>query len=45
MAEAYPHEIFVKTIVEKVKIHSRLVELDALSFVRYGNDPKISTSE
>jgi len=39
------HEIFVKTIVEKVKIYSRLKELNALSFVKYGNDLSIRQSE
>lgn len=39
------HEIFVKTIVEKVKIYSRLKELNALSFVKYGNDLSIHQSE
>ena len=40
-----PHEIFVKTIVEKVKVHSRLKELDALSFVKYGNDLSIEQGQ
>ena len=39
------HGIFVKTIIEKVKIYSRLKELEALSFVKYGNDPKIKQNE
>ena len=40
-----PHEIFVQTIAQKVKVHSRLRELDALSFVKYGNDLSIEQGQ
>ena len=40
-----PHEIFVQTIAQKVKIYSRLKELDALPFVKYGNDLSIEQSQ
>ena len=40
-----PHEIFVQTIAQKVKIYSRLKELDALSFVKYGNDLSIEQAQ
>jgi hypothetical protein len=38
-------KLFVKTIVEKVKVYARLKEIDALSFVKYGNDLSIDQAE
>ena len=41
----HEHEIFVSTIMAKVKILKQLVKNDAVAYIRYGNDYGIKKRE
>jgi len=41
----HEHEIFVSTIMAKVKVLKQLVKNDAVAYIRYGNDYGIKKRE
>ena len=41
----HEHEIFVNTIMAKVKVLKQLVKNDAVAYIRYGNDYGIKKKE
>ena len=41
----HEHEIFVNTIMAKVKVLKQLVKNDAVAYIRYGNDYGIKKRE
>jgi len=41
----HQHEIFVSTIMAKVKVLKQLVKNDAVAYIRYGNDYGIKKRE
>ena len=41
----HEHEIFVSTIMAKVKVLKQLVKNDAVAYLRYGNDYGIKKRE
>ena len=41
----HEHEIFVSTIMAKVKVLKQLVKNDAVAYIRYGNDYGIKKKE
>jgi len=41
----HEHEIFVNTIMAKVRVLKQLVKSDAVAYLRYGNDYSIKKKE